>query len=311
MLKIIPSMEVPPFDPLAAEGLLGAFLPEPPGLVLLSGETSAGKTVFVYNTAYHIAEGTEFIGLTPTSALRVLYIDLESPEQVHRRLVGDIGRSENLAYVREMPHNLGTHQGREDLQNAIREWRAGVVVIDPLMVAWPCRDENDNAEAGEQMWRLKEIAVAESALIVVIWNMGEAYVKDKFKPRGATARVDRADLALNYTESSATTRLLKIVKSRYDGIGKSITLQFAGDHGFKAVEALDISPPSQTQVIQAHLVTLVLERPQSRQELLAALRQKGFTNENLVDKALADLCTTGKLARLGRGMYGLPGSGSE
>ena len=101
------------------------------------------------------------------------------------------------------------------------------------------------------------------------------------------------------------------MKSRYDGIGKSITLQFAGDHGFKAVEALDISPPSQTQVIEAHLVTLVLERPRRRQELLAALRERGFTNENLVDKALADLYTTGKLARLGRGMYGLPESGSE
>lgn len=62
MLKIIPSMEVPAFDPLAAEGLLGPFLPQPPGLVLLSGETSAGKTVFTYNAAYHIAEGTEFIG---------------------------------------------------------------------------------------------------------------------------------------------------------------------------------------------------------------------------------------------------------
>jgi len=311
MLKIIPSMEVPPFDPLAAEGLLGPFLPQPPGVVLLSGETSAGKTVFAYNVAYHITEGTEFIGLTPTSALRVLYIDLESPEQVHRRLVEDIGRSEKLAYVREMSHKLYTQEGQEDLKNAIRRWGARVVVIDPLMVAWPIRDENDNAEADRQIWQLKEIAVAESILVIAIWNMGEGYVKEKFRARGATARLDRADLALNYSESSPTTRQLKIVKSRYDGIGESITLQFADDHGFKAVEAMAIAPLSQTQVIEAHILALVAERPRSRQDLLAAVRQKGISNANLVDKALGELCATGKLGRPERGTYALPGSGSE
>lgn len=230
---------------------------------------------------------------------------------MHRRLVGDIGRSENLAYVREMPRKLYTHEGREDLQNAIREWRATVVVIDPLIVAWPCHDENDNAEADRQMWQLKEIAVATSTLVVAIWNMGEVKVKEKFRARGATARLDRADLALNYSESSATTRLLKIVKSRYGSIGESITLQFAGDHGFKAADVLDIAPPSQTQVIEAHIVGLVSERPRSRQELLAAVRQMGISNVNLVDKALGELCTTGKLRRLERGMYALPGSSSS
>ena len=67
MLKIIPSTEVPPPDPLALKGLLGPFLPQPPGVVLLSGETSAGKTVLAYNMAYAIAAGKEFVGLTPNS----------------------------------------------------------------------------------------------------------------------------------------------------------------------------------------------------------------------------------------------------
>ena len=93
MLKIIPSTEVPPPDPLALKGLLGPFLPQPPGVVLLSGETSAGKTVLAYNMAYSIAAGKEFVGLTPTSSPRVLYIDLESPQVVHSTLVHAIGKS--------------------------------------------------------------------------------------------------------------------------------------------------------------------------------------------------------------------------
>lgn len=202
MLKIIPSKDVPRPDPLALAGLLGPFLPQPPGVVLLSGETSAGKTVFTYNAASCIAEGKEFVGLTPSATLRVLYLDLESPEQIYRSLVQAIGGSDNLAFVRSVPLLLSSTAGQEDLKKAIQEWDARVVVIDPLPIAWPCRDENDNAEADRQMWRLKEIASDTDTLILALWNMGEGYVKEKFKARGATARLDTVDVGLNYTEES-------------------------------------------------------------------------------------------------------------
>ncbi len=111
MLTIIPSTEVPPPDPEADKGLLGPYLPVPPGLVLLSGETSAGKTVLVYNVAYHLAEGTEFVGLKPPRPLRVIYIDLETPEQLHRSQVESIGRSENLGFVRTMRNDVISSRG--------------------------------------------------------------------------------------------------------------------------------------------------------------------------------------------------------
>lgn len=307
-MKIIPSKEVPPPDPNAPEGLLGPFLPEPPGVVLLSGETSAGKTVWAYNVAFHIAEGKEFTGLTPTSPLRVLYIDLESPEAVHRALVQAIGTSDNLLFAREMPRLLSSTAGQDELMDAIREWKVRVVFIDPLTVAWPVHDENDNAEADRQMWRIKEIAVATGTLIIALWNMGEGQLKAKWRARGATARLDRVDLALNYTELSETERRLMIVKSRYGTLGRDMTVRFAGEYGFEAARGISIAAPSQTQLIEAHIMTLVLERPQSRKEILEALRKVDITNENLIDKALHDLCVRGKLIRVGRGMYALPGS---
>ncbi len=96
-LKFTPSKEVPLPDPNQATGFLGAFLPQPPALVLLVGESSAGKTVLGYNMAFAIAEGREFVtGLTPARALKVLYLDLESPETLHRTMVETIGRSEGL-----------------------------------------------------------------------------------------------------------------------------------------------------------------------------------------------------------------------
>ena len=307
-MRIIPSKDVPPPDPFAAQGLLGPFLPQPPGLVLLSGEASAGKTVLSYNIAYHIAEGREFIGRTPTASLSVLYVDLESPDQVHSRMVEAIGRSDNLAFGRDMTGRLYTSEGQKELTDAIEQRDARVVFIDPLSVAWPVRDENDNAEADRQMWRIKEIAVATGTLIIALWNMGEGYVKEKFRARGATARLDRVDLALNYAEVSDTRRKLTIVKSRYGNLKESITVEFTGDFGFKALAGVDVSPPSQTQVIEAHIMTLVTERPYSRQELLAALRKMEFTNDNLVDKALGTLKITGKVTSPKRGVYALPES---
>ena len=306
MLKIIPSNEVAPPDPLALAGLLGPFLPQPPGVVLLSGETSAGKTVLAYNMAYAIAAGKEFVGLTPTSAHRVLYIDLESPQLVHSTLVHAIGKSDDLGFVLEMPHLLYTAEGRKDLISSIREWNAGVVFVDPLLVAWPCLDENNNAEASEQMRHLKDIARETGTLIVPLWNMGEGYVKEKFRARGATARLDRVDVALNYTEVSDTRRKLTIVKSRYGNMKESITVEFAGDYGFEAVEGVT-ARPSDTQVIGAYILRLVSKGPKSRQELLTAVRPMGL-DDNLVDKALGNLCDKGKLRRTRRGVYALPGS---
>ena len=198
--------------------------------------------------------------------------------------------------------------GQEDFTNTLQEWNARVVFIDPLTVAWPVRDENDNAEADRQMWRIKEIAVATGTLIIALWNMGEGQMKAKWRARGATARLDRVDLALNYTELSETERRLQIVKSRYGNLGRDMTVRFAGEYGFEAARVVSLAAPSQTQVIEAHIMNLDLKRPQSRKELLAALGQVGISKENLIDKALHDLCVKGKLIRTGRGMYALPGS---
>ena len=46
------------------------------------GETSAGKTVFLKNLAYHLATGQEFVGLTPPRPLRVLHLDFETYEDL-------------------------------------------------------------------------------------------------------------------------------------------------------------------------------------------------------------------------------------
>ena len=306
-LEIIPSTEIPPPDPGAEKALLEPIVPEPPGLVLLSGETSAGKTALSRNVSVSLAEGEEFAGLSPARPVRVLYVDLESPENVHRGLVEAIGRSPNLGFVRRLPRTLGSEEGRQSLRKAIEEWGADVVFIDPLAIAWPCKDENDNAEADRQMTGLKMLAVETSTIIIALWNMGEGQVKEKFRARGATARLDRVDLGLNYKELLPDTRQLKIVKSRYGTLGRSLTLKFAGDMGFEPVETGDDPAASRLAQKQVAVSEFLMERSRGGQEVVSRREiVEALGDEDLLDKAMRRMVLGGQVGKVGRGRYRLP-----
>ena len=295
---IILSTDIPPPQYVDIEGLLGSFIPPAPALVLLSGESSAGKTVLSYNLAYHLASGEEFAGLLPRNAFRVLYCDLENPTGVHRTLVDTIGRSENLGFCRRFLKDLTSPRGRAEFLGLCKGFNADVILIDPLSVAWPVNDEDSNSEADQQMWGLKQIAIELHCVVVVLWNMGQGNVKDKFKARGATARIDRSDLALNYIELNDNTRQLKVVKSRYGTVNEILTLRFAGDMGFEAVEGTggitQSAIAAMTLKVKDELYSGVMTRP----ELIAALG-----NDDLLDKALSRLVSAGEIFRPKRGSY--------
>jgi archaellum biogenesis ATPase FlaH len=297
---IILSTDIPPPEHVDIEGLLGPFIPPQPALVLLSGESSAGKTVLSYNLAYHLASGEEFAGLLPRNAFRVLYCDLENPTGVHRTLVDTIGRSENLGFCRRFLKDLTSPRGRAEFLGLCKGFNADVILIDPLSVAWPVNDEDSNSEADQQMWGLKQIAIELHCVVVVLWNMGQGNVKDKFKARGATARVDRSDLGLNYIELNDNTRQLKVVKSRYATMNEVLTLRFAGDMGFEAVEGTG----GITQSAIADMTIKVKDELRSgvmtRQELIAKLG-----NDDLLDKALSRLVSADEISKPKRGSYEL------
>jgi len=297
---IILSTDIPPPEYVDIEGLLGSFIPPAPALVLLSGESSAGKTVLSYNLAYHLASGEEFAGLLPRNNLRVLYCDLENPTGVHRTLVDTIGRSENLGFCRRFLNDLTSPRGREEFVALCNGFNPYVIVLDPLSVAFPVADEDNNSEANYQMWNIKQIAMELHCVVVVLWNMGQGNVKDKFKARGATARVDRSDLGMNYIELNDNTRQLKIVKSRYATINEVLTLRFAGDMGFESLEGSGGITQTAIAAMSIKVKDELRSGVMTRQELVATLG-----NDDLLDKALSRLVSAGEIFRPKRGSYEL------
>lgn len=69
-------------------------------VTLFVGETSAGKTTFLHNLACHLAKGEEFLGLTPTHPIRVLYLDYETPPDVVAEHLTTIGTAEGWDFMK-------------------------------------------------------------------------------------------------------------------------------------------------------------------------------------------------------------------
>ena len=99
-----------------------------------------------------------------------------------------------------------------------------VIIVDSIMIASPVNDENSNSEANRQIVPFIKIARKSKAAILLLHNSGEGNPKDKFKSRGATARVDRPDMVMNLDDLGGGKRRLKVVKSRYPNLGQ--TLEF-------------------------------------------------------------------------------------
>ena len=133
-----------------------------------------------------------------------------------------------------------------------------------------------------------------------MWNMGEGNVKERFKARGATARVDRSDLVLNYTGLTDNTRQLKVVKSRYGTLNKVLTLRFAGELGFEAVGIDVTTTPRAIDDIIRKVKEELRSGVMTRQELVATLG-----NDDLLDKALTRLVQAGEVRKPKRGSYEL------
>jgi hypothetical protein len=296
---LIPSTDVMLPDDDIEGGSFGPYIPYPSSLVMLVGESSAGKTVLGKNMAYHLAEGLDWVGISPSGEQRVIYIDLESPENVFREHAEIIGRSENLVFARSLP-TLHSPHGAEEFLSVCRQFSPDVIFLDSLAEAWPVQDENDNAEASRQMLAIKMIGKSLGCTVVVTWNMGEGNVKERFKARGATARVDRSDLVLNYTGLTDDTRQLKIVKSRYGTLNKVLTLRFAGELGFEEVKGDAHSSPSALAGMTLKVKYELRSGVTTRQELVATLG-----NEDLLDKVLNRLVQAGEVCRLKRGSYEL------
>jgi hypothetical protein len=228
-----------------------------PGTVaLLIGETSAGKTVFLHNLGRHLAAGEPFLGLVPPRPLRVLQIDFESYDAIYEDHLTALGTVPGWDFF-DLEADTGDKRGPEliaYITPIITTERYDVVIVDPLMDAYPVPDENDNAHALKQMLAFRVLARETKAGVILAHNSGlrgargNRKADDKFLGRGATMRPEKADVGINFTSIGERERLLKVVKARGPNLHESIRFRFAGSYGYELIEA---SPSSAGRVMDA------------------------------------------------------------
>jgi archaellum biogenesis ATPase FlaH len=208
-----------------AERLWGPFLYRS-ALVLLNAASGTGKTVLCKRLARALALGEPFLGYAPTKPLQVLYVELESPSVVLKHQLTAIPPVPGLDFVRA---TAGTLLGV--LADQAKSY--DVVIVDPLMLAVPVHDEDNNALANGQMSHFIALKAKHGTTFILVHNMG----LEAGRARGATARKDRADLEWQLTRKGAAGLLLKLTKDRLHNNKVALELSFTGVLDYKVVSS--------------------------------------------------------------------------
>ena len=286
-------------------------------VTFLVGETSIGKTVFLYNLAYHLAKGIEFLGIGPEGPVRVLYVDFESNEEVMVEHFSAIGTAEGWDFF-ELSQDARGQALVDQLREEIRSGTYDLVIIDPLMEAFPVKDENDNIQANAQMLAFRELARSTNVAVVLVHNSGlTKRRRGKFLGRGATSRLDRADVGINVYFTKDGGRELKIAKARGPNLNDKIRFRFAEDLGFELIECSGSNPALESTLQTQTVDILRTETSQGRPEMERKTFLKYLNilersaESQALDRALRRNIATGALSRPQKGKYALPLATSE
>lgn len=292
-------------------------------VILLVGEASAGKTVLLYNLAYHLASGQEFLGYKPPRPLKVLSVDFEGNDEIRATNLTAVGIAVGWGFLIP-PEDLFSFSPEERgpellrrLDRAIRSHHYDLVIVDSLIEAYPVEEENSNDQANTQMVAFRRLATMTRAGVILVHNAGLKQqngkkATNKGLARGASARVDRAHIVLNYTIESEMERQLTVVKSRSTNLGEQIRLRFSGELGYEVLKST-AAMHSAIEKYQGESVRVV--RTEAEQGRLTVTRKtlheafqvlEGSPQSQTLDHALRRNLLVGTLVRPAKGVYALP-----
>jgi hypothetical protein len=211
------------------------------------------------------------------------HLDLESPDWVQKSHLQAIGTHENWAVIPDP-------SSPPPIEALIAEGSEfDVLIIDSLQVYAPVKHEDDNAEANRQMTALVTLARQTKAAVLVTCNAGKGDTKEKFKLRGASARIDRADIVVNL-DVIKDTRSLKIVKSRHGFLDEGITFRFEGELDYALVKGLT-TPTTKRQDMKERVCQVLSEGKEWERKDIANLLgiKPGSADDRLLGYALKEL----------------------
>ena len=284
--------------------LWGTFL-FPGSIHLLSGEAGVGKTTFLYNLAVKASKEEEFIGIPFPKPLKVLYLDLETPDGLRARklhLIAEGQPPDGLAFnsSASIDHSL------KELITLVKEHAFDLVVVDTINEAFLTEKEDDNAEANRQMMLVRQLVQQGGCAVLLAHHIGKGEQGKKvYKARGASARVASVDVVINLEGMSDDVVRLEMVKNRWVGGNARLFLRKAGEDIFETTEVADEDASSDRFRAQDWMLQEFQGREMQRKEILERCKEQGFS-QSTGERALSDLTQLGKVRRPRRGFYIFP-----
>lgn len=285
-------------------------------IAILAGAASIGKSTTVAALAVALASGSEWCGITPTTARRVLLFDEEQGEQATARLFLRLGAPHpNLRVASGQGIRLDSDEGVARLQREIVAFNANVVVIDSVQQAFGTADENSATEIGavyQRVFRLRDMYEV-TFLLVHHKRKSNPDVRQEALElvRGSTAHGTQASTVW-YASSGDAGRSVNIVQAKRRGATKtSLTVAYHEDgedgpitlSGEGAVRDPETAVERASELIVAYLAG---HGTAKRAAILKAAKAGGFS-EAALDRALKHLKRVKRVEQSGRGIYTLRG----
>ncbi len=299
-LSLLWAKDLEPLDESETESLWGPFI-FPGSNVLVSGDSGVGKTTLLYNWAVHAARGKEFVGIPFPRPLRVLYLDLETPDNLRRtklNVISTSDRPEGLAFIPAIDFMEDIHK----LALVVKEHSFDVVIIDTISAAFRTEREEDNAEANAQARAIRDLITLTSATVIQVQQIGKGEIAKKvYKARGASARPASADIVLNLETVDSDTVKLDMAKNRWLGGNEKLFLLKGGEDQFEVAEVAGDKGVGEVIRAQEWLKQWGASRLKGAQ--FKDIVEASPFSETTVRRAVNGLVQTGQIHKLRRGYY--------
>jgi predicted ATP-dependent serine protease len=282
----------------------------PSCITQVNSEPGVGKTTLIYNVCLYGVLGEPFLGLEFNRKLKVLYVDVETPDWKRTNKLRTI-YPESLPEDLHFLKSLNFREEYLDLLTLCKHERYDIVVLDTQSRILVMEQENDNAEANYYMGLLRQLANETGCAIVLVHHPTKGDRKGVYTGRGASAIAGAVDVVVNLEMLDEEVIQLKVDKNRVVGDYQKLLVRKAGEdrfephvppdgssHGFEKFKAQDF------------VLSLDDSRPWETGELIALGKRQSFS-ESTMKRAISGLAQSGKLMKVKHGVYEIIGRSSK
>jgi len=278
-------------------------------VTIIIGEPGIGKTTLEYALLKEVTHSLPFLGVHPTTEIKAMICDFESADCLikQRYLKMTDGEQEfpNIRIVNTA--NFDFYAMIPSLGQQRDNFPFNLLIIDNMLTAFDCMDENDNAEARNKIKMCQSLARDWNCSIVVCHHPSKANLGGTRKGSGAFAWARCCDIYLNFNSVQGNGDMIEIepAKNRYSEDKTPIYCEKIGNGEFITADPpLGTTYPGQKPIDRLCRMIADFSSPHTRQQIIVMAKKDVGVESATVDRAIKRLVSEGMIVGDGyKGYY--------